>query len=438
MNDDKIDIFPIRMLCVDDEPNVLKALKRVFRGSNYQVSLAESGFKGLEILAQGGIDIIISDMRMPQMDGAEFLAKAARQWPEVMRILLTGYADIESTIAAVNQGKIYSYCSKPWEDEELKTLIHKAVEEKRMREERVQLFEIIHQQNAQLTEFNKQLEDKVQQRTQQLKKSFKQLDSAHKNLKKQYIDSIRVFAKIIEMRPGIRSGHSSYIANYGKSIAERLQLTEEQQKQVLYAGLLLQIGKMGLPEELLQLPLFQMSTQDKAQYYKHALEGESLLKQMAQLTEAASFVKHQFENYDGSGYPDGLRASEIPTGSRILAIVRDYLSFLEGSMSGDKMSVANAQLRLQEKKGLLYDPLIVDAFLAVLMETNMQQERPIVEISCTQLVPGMEIAEIYNDDRLYLKNFILEKKNIDDIIMLWKQARKKLTIKIRLGENSTR
>jgi response regulator receiver modulated metal dependent phosphohydrolase len=116
------------LLFVDDEPNVLKALRRLFRGAEYQVYMAEGGADGLEILAQHPIDLIISDMRMPQMDGAEFLTRAAERWPNIVRILLTGYADIESTIAAVNKGKIYSYCSKPWEDNELKILVNNALD----------------------------------------------------------------------------------------------------------------------------------------------------------------------------------------------------------------------------------------------------------------------------------------------------------------------
>jgi response regulator RpfG family c-di-GMP phosphodiesterase len=106
--------LPMNLLFVDDEANILKALKRLFRSADFSVHLAESGSEGLAILQQTPIDLIISDMRMPQMDGAEFLTRAAEQWPNTVRILLTGYADIESTIAAVNKGRIYSYCSKPW------------------------------------------------------------------------------------------------------------------------------------------------------------------------------------------------------------------------------------------------------------------------------------------------------------------------------------
>ena len=157
----------VNLLCVDDEPNVLKALNRLFHAADYRIHLAENGEAGLKILQQHPIDLIISDMRMPKMDGAEFLTKAAENWPETVRILLTGYADITATIAAVNQGKIYSYCSKPWEDTELKTLVQNALEQKALREERLRLFATIHQQNQQLNALNASLEEKVEKRTAQ-------------------------------------------------------------------------------------------------------------------------------------------------------------------------------------------------------------------------------------------------------------------------------
>lgn len=435
MNVPLLETKPAHILCVDDEPNVLKALRRLFRGAEYIIHTEESGAKGLEVLERQAIDLIISDMRMPQMNGAEFLAQASAKWPETIRILLTGYADIESTISAVNEGRIYSYCSKPWEDTELKALVAKAIEEKRLREERAQLFDIIHQQNTQLQELNSSLETKVEQRTAQLKASFQKLDSAHKSLKKQYTDSIKTFAKIIEMRPGIRSGHSSYIADYARRVAVKLGLSEADCNNILYAGLLLQIGKISLPDSLLSQAYFLMTPQDRNNYLKHALEGESLLKNMDQLKDAATLIKSQFEHFDGTGYPAGLQGHEIPKGALILSVTRDYISFLEGSMTGKSMSVANVRKRLQNKKGSVYAPIVVDAFLAILEGAKGDGEttRPAIEMPWTQLQPGMEVAKISCGDQIFLKNCILEKKTIRDILNLKEKVGNKLVIKIRLG-----
>jgi len=428
---------PANLLFVDDEPNVLKSLKRLFRSGDYNVQLAENGADGLEILKQHPIDLIISDMRMPQMDGAEFLTRAAERWPDTVRILLTGYADIESTIAAVNKGKIYSYFSKPWEDNELKMLVNNALEQKRLRDERQQLFEIINRQNRQLKELNASLEEKVEKRTEQLKTSLLRIDQAHDALKKQYTDSVKVFAKTIEMRPGIKSGHAKYIAENAREVALRMNMDAAEIKDIVYAGLLLQIGKMSLPDTLLTMPLMAMNSQQKKRFLNHALEGQSLLKGIEQLQPAAALISHQYEHYDGSGHPAGLSGKDIPKGARILTVIRDYITYLDGSITGTAMTTEQVKSRLFSKKNSLYDPEAVDLFLALLAESESDDERPVIEISWTQLQPGMEAAEIICNDVLYLKDQILTDKNVEDILNLRKHT-KNLILRIRMGneENS--
>jgi response regulator RpfG family c-di-GMP phosphodiesterase len=100
------------LLCVDDEPSILSSLRRLFRPHGYRIFLAESGAAGLKILETESVDLVISDMRMPEMDGATFLKAVRERWPRVVRILLTGYADITSTVAAINEGEIYRYIAK--------------------------------------------------------------------------------------------------------------------------------------------------------------------------------------------------------------------------------------------------------------------------------------------------------------------------------------
>jgi response regulator RpfG family c-di-GMP phosphodiesterase len=422
-----------RLLFVDDEPNVLKALKRLFRHNEYTIYLAESGQDGLAVLQQQPIDLIISDMRMPHMDGAEFLAQAALGWPETMRILLTGYADIESTIAAVNNGKIYCYCSKPWEDNDLKILVANALEQKQLREQRQQLFEIVNRQNQQLKELNASLEEKVEKRTEQLKKSLLKLDQAHSTLKKQYTDSVKVFAKIIEMRPGIKSGHAMYVAETAKAVGLQMGMDTQELKDLVYAGLLMQIGKMSLPDQLLTLPHLSMSSQQRKRFLNHALEGKNLLTGIDALHNAADLISHQYEYFDGSGDPEGLKNQEIPLGARILAVIRDYITYLDGSVTGAAMTPEQVKTRLLSKKSKHYDPAVVDTFLNCLKTAEQtSDERPIVEISWTQLQPGMEAAEIISNEVLYLKDQILTEKNVEDILNLRKHG-KNLILRMRLG-----
>ena len=427
---------PAVLLFVDDEPNVLKALRRLFHGEGYQIHLASGGAEGLEILKELTVDLIISDMRMPEMNGAEFLAQALQLYPETVRVLLTGYADLSSTIDAVNKGRIFSYCNKPWNDEELKLIIRNAVEQKRLREERERLSAIIRTQNDELKALNERLEERVEQRTAQLKNTLKQLDQANGTLKKQYADSIKAFSRIIEMRPGIKGGHSKYIAENARAVAKKMNLSEEDQRNIVYAGLLLQIGKMTLSDDILAQPVYTIHAQQKAGYLKHALEAAPLLKGLDQLNGAVILIRYQYEYFDGSGYPEGLAGEQIPRGSRILTVISEYISYVEGSMTGKPMPVETVRKRFNDYKGRKYDPSVVAVFFEYLDEVaTSANTRPVIEIAWTQLRVGMEIDEISYDSRIYLKDCILTERMLNNVMHLRVQNGVSPLIKIRLGVN---
>lgn len=119
-------------LLVDDEPNILSALKRLFRGKGWHVRSAAGGQAGLALMKSEAVDLVISDMRMPEMDGAQFLAQVRVRWPDTVRLLLTDHSDInaiiEAIIEAINRGEIYRYITKPWDDNDIVLIVHQALE----------------------------------------------------------------------------------------------------------------------------------------------------------------------------------------------------------------------------------------------------------------------------------------------------------------------
>ena len=160
----------IKILCVDDEKNVLKALRRLFiEEDSYEIFLAESGAEGLQLLAEEeNIRMVISDYRMPEMNGVDFLAQVNETWPETMRIVLSGYADTAAVVEAINQGRIYKFIPKPWNDEELLSTIASALEHQEMRWEIKTLNAELQKKNNELQEVNENLEDLVAKRTEAL------------------------------------------------------------------------------------------------------------------------------------------------------------------------------------------------------------------------------------------------------------------------------
>jgi DNA-binding NtrC family response regulator len=121
------EVPPASILCVDDEPGILSALRRLFRAKGFQVQVAEGGKAGLALMETQSFDLVISDMRMPEMDGATFLEQVRLRWPSSIRLLLTGYADSESLMSAIDRGKIFRHIAKPWDDDDILSIVRDAL-----------------------------------------------------------------------------------------------------------------------------------------------------------------------------------------------------------------------------------------------------------------------------------------------------------------------
>jgi len=154
-------IAPARLLLVDDEASILSSLRRLLRPLGYTLFTATSGREGLTLLEKESVDLVISDMRMPEMDGVQFLEQVFSRWPETKRILLTGYTDPVATIAAINSGKIFRYVAKPWDDDEIILAVQQAVTENVLWRENARLSRLTQEQNAELKALNASLEQKV-------------------------------------------------------------------------------------------------------------------------------------------------------------------------------------------------------------------------------------------------------------------------------------
>lgn len=156
------------ILCVDDELNILRALRRLFRKEPYRILTAESAAEGLEILEDEDPWVIISDQRMPEMNGVSFLRKVMEIRPDIIRITLTGYTDVDTIRDAVNQGHIYKILLKPWNDQNLILEIRQAVDQYRLAAANRELNEKIKAQNEELRHLNEHLEQMVEERTEEL------------------------------------------------------------------------------------------------------------------------------------------------------------------------------------------------------------------------------------------------------------------------------
>ena len=408
------------ILFVDDEANILSSLKRLFRPCGYQILTAESGKQGLEIMGQETVDLVVSDMRMPEMNGAQFLEKVRERWPDTIRILLTGYAEIGATIDAINKGQIYRYISKPWEDNDITLTIKHALLQKSLENEKQRLEELTHKQNEELKDLNANLEAKVLARTEEVRQTMAFLEVAHDKLKKSFITSVRVFSNLIELRNPNKSGHSRRVADLSRSLAQELGLNSAEIQDVFIAGLLLDIGKIGLPDRLLDKPFNSLSAEDRAEISKFPVKGEMALMALEQLHGAAKLIRSHRERFDGTGYPDQLPGLSIPLGARILSIAEDYDTALMGTSYTKAMNATEASLFIQDGKGMRYDPAVVNALLEEIGKASPVKSNNPSELILRsgQLLPGMVLSQdliTLNGDILLSKEYVLTPPLIDQI-----------------------
>ena len=271
---------------------------------------------GLEIMARETIDLVVSDMRMPEMNGAQFLQKVNEQWPDTIRILLTGYAEIGATIDAINKGHIYRYISKPWEDNDIVLAIKQALHQKQLEKANQGLEELTRKQNEELKDLNANLEQKVKARTEEVRQTMGFLEVAHEKLKKGFITSIRVFSNLIEMREGVMAGHSHRVAELSRAIAQQMGMAEAEVQDVFLAALLHDVGKIGLPDYLLEKPFANLTNEERLEVIKHPVKGQTALMALEQLQGAAKLIRSHHEHFDGLGFPDKLHGLEIPLGAQ--------------------------------------------------------------------------------------------------------------------------
>jgi len=345
----------------------------------------------LDLVANDTVDLVISDMRMPGMDGAQFLERIRHLQPHAVRILLTGYADISSTIAAINGGEIHRYIAKPWDDNDILLVVREALARRDLELRNRELTELTRRQNDELRSLNSSLEDRVRQRTAEIEQINDMLNVAYAELKSNFMLSMQIFAGLMELRHNGMSGHSRRVSEWTRRVCGILKLDERTSQDIYVAGLLHDIGKIGFPDELLGKPISLMSADETARYRKHPLNAEAALMPLVQLQPVAKMIRSQHERLDGNGFPDGLEGEEIPFGARVLAPIIDYENLLTGTLAERRFSVEDATASIRRGAGSRYDAKVVDALVEALKQP-LDESRDDRRISAAELVAGMVLS----------------------------------------------
>ena len=309
------------ILLVDDEADNLALLYRTLRGS-YNLEKTTSPLQALEMLKEKDFELVISDHKMPEMDGVEFLKRVQLMKPQVMRILLTAYSDANILIDAINYAKIYRYVKKPFNPEELQLIVSSALEYYQLKYDN---------------------------------------DKLINDLKELFSGTIKAIMEALDAKDSYTSGRSRRITYYSIQIAKQLGLSTIDIGKVELAGMLHDIGMIGVSDEILY-KVDSLTQEEYDEIKKHITYSVKILEDIKQLKDVVELIKYHHEKYDGTGYPFGIKGEDIPIGSRIIAIADAFDSIISNRIYRNQTSHEQALEEIKKGAGTQFDPVVVKAF----------------------------------------------------------------------------
>jgi len=332
-----------RILVVDDETPVREAVCSILAQAGYDCHPVTSGHDALTVLrSNDGVSIVLSDLIMEGMDGLTLLARMKQDYPEIPVVMVTAVHDISVALAAIRNGA-YDYLLKPFEKEQLLAMVRRALETRRLRLENLA--------------YQTRLESLVSARTEMLRKALADLERS-------YDITLEALGDALDLKDAETEGHSKRVTAFTIAIARAMDLPQERVRIIARGAFLHDVGKMAIPDAILRKP-GRLSLQEQSIMREHAHLGYQLLRNIPFLQEAAEIVYSHQERFDGSGYPRGLRADQIPLGARIFAIADTFDAMTSDRPYRAAQSIPSGRREIERHAGKQFDPEIVKVFLNV-------------------------------------------------------------------------
>ena len=347
------------LLIVDDEKNIINAIRRELKNDNYIFHATTDPEEALAVVRDEDVGVVLSDQRMPQMDGVTFLEKVKALKPDSVRIIITGYSTKQNAIDAINRSGIFSYLTKPWQSSELKAMIARAFEHFNLVSENKRLQILTQTQNNALKNINEHLESLVEKRTKQLTDATQ--------------EGIWMLATASEAKDDITGNHIRRIASLTESICRGLQLSPSETEDIGFFSMMHDIGKIHIPDRILQ-NTGKLSPEDWRIMQTHTIMGEKILGQSAFYKLARVIARSHHERWDGAGYPDGLAGENIPLPARIVSIADVYDALTHERPYKPAWPHDEAIAEMAAASGKAFDPAVLKIFLNI-------QSTPVIEES---------------------------------------------------------
>jgi response regulator RpfG family c-di-GMP phosphodiesterase len=395
------------ILIVDDEPIVLNALKFTLEREGFHVTTCTSPLKALTVISDRAYSVIISDQRMPEMTGLDFLMESRRICPNSSRILITAVLALPTLIDAINKGEIFRFVAKPWLREELVLTVRNAVQ----RHDLLTRNEALHSESAELNARLREANSMLAAKVCELEAQRDQLATANRDLVVSNERFLALYRRILAIYDPVLGAEANAVVELATQMAAFSSFTPAEGDALRTAASLCDLGLIAVPRQLLRTfrsQSAQLTEGARAVVYRHPIQSELLATQLNR-TDVAEIVRGHHERFDGSGYPDGRSGNAIPWLARCLAVV---VAFVESQQS--KSTTLDCILA---GAGTDFDPEAVRLFLEV--GNRAEVRRRIREIPLRELAPGMALVNgIYTAHGLLLasENEILTAETIASIL----------------------
>lgn len=329
-----------RILIVDDEVETCNLLAQRLSKEGYSCLMANNGKEALHLFYKENFSLMISDIKMPEMDGLELLKRVMTLGSPMIVIMMTGYAEIDTVVKALHLGA-YDFILKPFDLDLVVFSVKKALEKKRLEEV--------------VADHDQQLEELVEERTADLRRAYRMLKKAH-------LDSVKILVEAIDAKDAYTRGHSDRVRKWSVQIAEKLGFSEKRLESLEFGALLHDIGMIGIKDEVLQKqgPLNPMEYEH---IQEHSLIGVKIVEGGSFFKDKIPMIRHHHERFDGSGYPDGLVGENIPFEARIISIVDAFDAMSSLRPYRREMSQEDALVEMDKGKGKQFDPEILEIFI---------------------------------------------------------------------------
>jgi response regulator RpfG family c-di-GMP phosphodiesterase len=407
-----LELGPRTVLVVDDEAHILRAISRLLSTSeDYDVITANGGEEAMEKLREHDVAVLMSDQRMPSVTGAELLKHARENYPHTVRIMITGNNDISTAIEAINQGEVFRFITKPWNNDDLRRVVDIALEQNQLLVSKELYEDHIEAQNAELTvlnselrSLNEDLERRVEERTREVVSQAKKIEQLYLDLEHSFDKTIQALLSTMELGNLSISKHCQRTARRTAQLSRAIGLDPEYSRHLERAALLHWIGLVNAPEEMFQKPVAEFDPMQMATWEFHPVLGQQAIKHITTLEPASEIILHYLRDFCHETFQPGVEDENLdapPSEDLVIAcrMLRVCSAFEQvrtvRQHRGDTetwVTFEEGLAELEAGRGETFDPELVDTFIGIVSKEILGSSREEIEKGLGDLEPGMVLS----------------------------------------------